>query len=230
MSKERSIRQYEEDRISAARHSGPADPGLGHHNPPASAAWASAPSTSWMTNATSRICARPWRTWPATTRPGNFSPRDAVMLRDADAVLLITSLRCLNDPADINCNMCGHITCEYQKEAERLPAEPSVAFTGPLCTFRANNIAYGLDGMISQARNLGIDYGVFWSAGAAAMRMGILPKETGFALGLAISITEKSPFRDIPKRLRRNQRTDHERPHHPAAVAPVPVNLQLGGG
>ena len=37
-------------------------------------------------------------------------------------------------------------------------------------------------------------------AGAAAMRMNILPRATGFALAVAISITEKSPFRDIPKR------------------------------
>lgn len=32
------------------------------------------------------------------------------------------------------------------------------------------------------------------------MRMKILPRDTGFALAMGISITEKSPFRDIPKR------------------------------
>ncbi len=69
-----------------------------------------------------------------------------------------------------------------------------------MCTFRANNIAYAVDGMVSQARNLGIDYGVYWSAGAAAIRMKIVPRDTGFALAVAISVTEKSPFRDIPLR------------------------------
>lgn len=126
--------------------------------------------------------------------------RDAAMLRDADAVLVTTSLRCVSDPADINCNMCGKLVCEYFREAERMPEDPDIAFRGPLCIFRATNIAYAVDGMISQARNLGIDYGVYWSAGAAAMRMRILPKNTGFALAFAISITEKSPFRDIPRR------------------------------
>jgi uncharacterized ferredoxin-like protein len=141
-----------------------------------------------------------------------FFRRDAAMLRDADAVLITTSLRCVNDPADINCNMCGKLVCEYLKEEERLPAEPDVAFRGPLCIFRATNAAYALDGMISQARNLGIDYGVFWSAGAAAMRMNILPKDTGFAMAVAISITEKSPFRDIPKRYADiNERTMNDR-------------------
>ncbi len=130
----------------------------------------------------------------------NFFKRDAAMLRDADAVLLTTSLRSLTDPSDINCNMCGRMVCEYLKEEEKLPADPDVAYTGCLCIFRANNIGYAIDGMIQGARNLLIDYGMYWSAGAAAMRMNILPRDTGFALAMGISITEKSPFRDIPKR------------------------------
>jgi uncharacterized ferredoxin-like protein len=134
------------------------------------------------------------------------------MVRDADALLVTTSLRCLTDPADINCNMCGKLVCEYLKEEEKLPADPEVAFTGPLCTFRAANIAYAVDGMVSQARNLGIDYGVYWSVGAAVMRMGLLPRATGFALAVAISITEKSPFRDIPLKYDEiNQRTMNDR-------------------
>ncbi len=148
----------------------------------------------------------------AVKKSWNFFNRDAAMLRDADAVLITTSLRCVSDPADINCNMCGKIVCEYLKEEERLPPDPDVAFRGPLCIFRATNASYALDGMISQARNLGIDYGVYWSAGAAAIRMNILPKDTGFAMAMAISITEKSPFRDIPKRYAEiNQRTMHDR-------------------
>ncbi len=129
-----------------------------------------------------------------------FFKRDAAMLRDADAVLLVTSLRSLTDPSDINCNMCGRMVCEYLREEEKLPADPDVAYTGCLCIFRANNIAYAIDGMVQGARNLLVDYGVYWSAGAAAMRMKILPRDTGFALAMGISITEKSPFRDIPKR------------------------------
>ncbi len=141
-----------------------------------------------------------------------FFRRDAEMLRDADAVMIATSLRSFEDPADINCNMCGKLVCEYLKEEEKLPDDPDVAFKGPLCIFRANNIAYAVDGMVSQARNLGIDYGVYWSAGAAAMKMKKVPRATGFALAVAISITEKSPFRDIPKKYGEiNQRTMNDR-------------------
>jgi uncharacterized ferredoxin-like protein len=138
--------------------------------------------------------------------------RDAAILRDADAILVITSLRSVTDPADINCNMCGKLTCEYLKETERLPMEPGIAYAGPLCIFRANNVAYALDGVISLARQLGIDYGVYWSAGAAAMRMRMVPRNTGFALAVAISVTEKSPFRDIPERYDEiNERTMNDR-------------------
>lgn len=142
----------------------------------------------------------------------SFFKRDAAILRDADVVMVITSLRCISDPADINCNMCGKLVCEYLMEEKKLPDEPDVAFRGPLCIFRANNIAYALDGMISQARNLGIDYGVHWPAGVAAMRMKLLPKNTGFALGFGISVTEKSPFRDIPMNYAEiNQRSMNDR-------------------
>ena len=128
-----------------------------------------------------------------------YIKRDAAMLRDADALLIATSLRSLNDPSDINCNMCGKLVCEYLKEEEKLPLKDGIAFTGPLCTFRAANLAYAIGGMINQAVTLGIDHGVYWSLGAAAIRMGLVPKDTGFALGVAISISEKSPFRDIPE-------------------------------
>ena len=128
-----------------------------------------------------------------------FFKRDAMMLRDADAVLIVTSIRCLTDPADINCNLCGHLTCEYQRLAPKLAPEAGIAYTGPLCLFRANNISYAIETIISTSRNMGIDYGIFWSAGAAAMRMKIVPRNTGFCLAVGISITEKSPFRDIPK-------------------------------
>ncbi len=148
----------------------------------------------------------------AIKKSWNFFNRDAAMLRDADAVLITTSLRCVSDPADINCNLCGKLVCEYLKEEEKLPKDDDIAFNGPLCTFRATNIAYALDGMMNQARHLGIDYGSYWSAGAAAMRMGILPRDTGFALAMGISVTEKSPFRDIPKNYADiNQRSMNDR-------------------
>jgi uncharacterized ferredoxin-like protein len=197
MSMEKSMKQFEQDRIEAAKIAARL----------LLASGTTTPRVGGVGECTIHIIDDPCaiedlcqgiENMSSENKSWDFFKRDAAMLRDADAVLVVTSLRCISDPADINCNMCGKMTCESLRETEKLARGADVAFTGPLCIFRANNISYAIDGIISQARNLGIDYGVFWSAGAAAMRMKILPSATGFALAVAISITEKSPFRDIP--------------------------------
>ena len=199
MSKEASVKQFEEDRIEAVRivarlllASGTTSPRVGGVGETTIHIIDDECDIEGLCQATEEMAAE--------NEQWNFFKRDAAMLRDADAVLIVTSLRCLSDPGDFNCNLCGKLTCEYQKEVEKLPDEPGIAFKGPLCIFRANNVGYAVDSMVALARNLGIDYGVYWSAGAAAMRMRIVPKDTGFALAVAISATEKSPFRDIPKK------------------------------
>ena len=208
---ERSIKQYENDRIEAARVAARLMLASGTTTPRVGGVGECTIHIVDDECDIEDICQQ-MEALAAVKKSWAFFRRDAAMVRDADALLISTSLRSLTDPADINCNMCGKLVCEYLKEEEKLPADPDVAFTGPLCTFRAANIAYAVDGIVSQARNLGIDYGVYWSVGAAAMRMGILPRATGFALAVAISITEKSPFRDIPLKYDEiNQRTMNDR-------------------
>jgi uncharacterized ferredoxin-like protein len=198
VSKERSIKQYEEDRRQAAA--------IAARLLLASAT--TSPRVGGVGECTIQIIddecdiedlCQAVEQMAGDNEKWGFFKRDAMMLRDADAVLIITSIRCLTDPADINCNMCGHLTCEYQRKAPKLEKEPGVAYTGPLCLFRANNISYAVEAIVSTARTMGIDYGVYWSAGAAAMRMMIVPRNTGFCLAVGISISEKSPFRDVPK-------------------------------
>ncbi|HCY86583.1 MAG TPA: hypothetical protein DHV36_15725 [Desulfobacteraceae bacterium] len=209
---ERSIRQYETDRMEAARTAARLILASG----------TTTPRVGGVGECTIHIFDDPcdiedicqqMEAMADIKKSWAFFTRDAAMLRDADVLMITTSLRCLSDPADINCNLCGKLVCEYLKEEEKLDKnDPEVAFTGPLCTFRATNIAFALDGMVNQARTLGIDYGTYWSAGVAAMRMGILPRETGFALGMGLSVTEKSPFRDIPKNYAEiNQRSMNDR-------------------
>ena len=208
---ERSIKQYETDRMEAARVAARLLLASGTTTPRVGGVGECTIHIVDDECDIEDICQK-MEAMAGVKKSWRFFRRDAAMVRDADAVLISTSLRSLTDTADINCNMCGKLVCEYLKDEEKLPADPDVAFTGPLCTFRAANIAYAVDGMVSQARNLGIDYGVYWSVGAAAMRMGILPRATGFALAVAISITEKSPFRDIPLKYDEiNQRTMNDR-------------------
>ncbi|MBU2515708.1 hypothetical protein KJ966_30695 [bacterium] len=208
---ERSLKQFEADRLDAARVAAKLILASGTTSPRVGGVGECTIHTFEDSCDIEDICQEMER-MADLKENWSFFKRDAAILRDADILMIATSLRCVADPADINCNMCGKLVCEYLKEEEKLPPENDIAFRGPLCIFRANNIAYAIDGMISQARNLGIDYGVYWSSGAAAMRMRLLPKNTGFALGLGLSVTEKSPFRDIPLDYADiNQRTMNDR-------------------
>lgn len=208
---ERSIRQYEIDRTEAVRAAARLILASGTTTPRVGGVGECTIHILDDSCDIEDLCQK-MESMAAIKKSWNFFSRDAAMLRDADAVLITTSLRCVSDPADINCNLCGKLVCEYLKEEEKLPKDDDIAFNGPLCTFRATNIAYALDGMMNQARHLGVDYGSYWSAGAAAMRMGILPRNTGFALAMGISVTEKSPFRDIPKNYADiNQRSMNDR-------------------
>jgi uncharacterized ferredoxin-like protein len=211
MSKERAMKQFEEDRIQAVKVAAQL----------LLASGTTAPRVGGVGECTTHILddecvieelCQKIEAMADEAESWAFFKRDAAMLRDADAVLVVTSLRSLTDPSDISCNMCGYMTCDYMREVKKFEKGPGVAYTGPICSFRATNVAYAIGGIVNQARTLGIDHGIFWSAGAAAMRMGILPRDTGFALAVGISVTEKSPFRDIPLRYSEiNDRTMNDR-------------------
>lgn len=130
----------------------------------------------------------------------DFFRSDAVQVRDSDVVMVMADRRSGHDPMDSNCNLCGHLLCDTWREVERVPDEPSIAFRGPFCLMRSMNLAYALNGAVTLARQLGIDHTIKMSAGAAALRMDLLPHKCGIALGFLASVTEKNPFKDLPKK------------------------------
>lgn len=129
----------------------------------------------------------------------DFFRSDAVQVRDADVVMIMADRRSGHDPMDSNCNLCGYLLCDGLRDADRLPAEPSVAFRGPFCLLRSMNMAYALNGAVTLARQLGIDHTIKMSVGAAALRMDLLPYKCDIALGFLASVTEKNPFLDLPR-------------------------------
>ncbi|MFW6113923.1 MAG: DUF2148 domain-containing protein [Actinomycetota bacterium] len=130
----------------------------------------------------------------------DFFRSDAVQVKDSDVVMIMADRRSGHDPMDSNCNLCGYMLCDQLREAEKMPDEPSVAFRGPFCLLRSLNLAYALNGAVTLARHLGIDHTVKMSVGAAALRMDLMPYRCGIALGFLASVTEKNPFKDLPRR------------------------------
>lgn len=129
----------------------------------------------------------------------DFFHSDAVQVRDSDVVLIMTDRRSGHDPMYSSCNLCGYLICDEFMKTEKLPDEPSVAFRGPFCLLRSMNMVYALNGAVSVARQLGVDHTIKMSVGAAAIRMGLVPDKCGIAMGFLVSVTEKSPFRDLPR-------------------------------
>jgi uncharacterized ferredoxin-like protein len=129
----------------------------------------------------------------------DFFRSDAVQVRDSDVVMVMADRRSSHDPMDSNCNLCGHLLCDMWRDAERVEDKPSVAFRGPFCLLRSMNMAYALNGAVTLARQLGIDHTIKMSVGAAALRTDLLPYKCGIALGFLASVTEKNPFKDLPR-------------------------------
>jgi uncharacterized ferredoxin-like protein len=129
-----------------------------------------------------------------------FFRSEAVQVRDSDVVMIMADRRSGHDPMDSNCNLCGHLLCDVWRDAERVPDTPSVAFRGPFCLMRSMNLSYALNGAVTLARQLGIDHTISMSAGAAALRLDLLPYKCGIALGFLASVTEKNPFKDLPRK------------------------------
>jgi uncharacterized ferredoxin-like protein len=129
----------------------------------------------------------------------DFFRSDAVQVRDSDVVMIMADRRSSHDPMDSNCNLCGHLLCDMWRDAERVEDKPSAAFRGPFCLLRSMNMAYALNGAVTLARQLGIDHTIKMSVGAAALRMDLLPYKCGIALGFLASVTEKNPFKDLPR-------------------------------
>jgi uncharacterized ferredoxin-like protein len=129
----------------------------------------------------------------------DFFRSDAVQVKDSDVVMIMADRRSGHDLMDSDCNLCGYMLCNMLREAEKLPDEPSVAFQGPFCLLRSLNMAYALNGAVTLARQLGIDHTIKMSVGAAAIKMDLVPYKCGIALGFLASVTEKNPFKDLPK-------------------------------
>ena len=129
-----------------------------------------------------------------------FFRSDAVQVHDSDVVMILADRRSGHDLMDSDCNLCGYMLCNLMREAEKLPQEPSVAFAGPFCLLRSLNLAYALNGAVTLARQLGIDHTIKMSVGAAAIKMDLVPYKCGIALGFLASVTEKNPFKDLPKK------------------------------
>ena len=123
----------------------------------------------------------------------DFFMRDAQNIRQSAGVLLVgvrgTSPKKLENFQ--NCGACGHSTCAQFLKAEKKAGED---YVGPLCAFQVMDLGIALGVAAKMAAELNIDNRLMYSAGSAAMNLGLL--EADMIIALPLSISEKNIFFD----------------------------------
>ena len=111
-----------------------------------------------------------------------FFLRDAGNIRQAAAVVLLgTRIQPLGLS---NCGFCGFGDCAGNRAA------------GGICAFNAGDLGIAIGSAASVAADLRVDTRIMFSAGKAAVSLGLLGPEVRVAYGLPLSVAGKNPFFD----------------------------------
>lgn len=111
-----------------------------------------------------------------------FFARDA---ENVDNVSVLVLLGTRESPLRLpNCGYCGFKDCDYLLAA------------GGMCAFNSCDLGIALGSAVSRAADLRIDNRILFSAGKAAVELGMLGHDTRVAYAIPLSVTGKSPFFD----------------------------------
>lgn len=113
----------------------------------------------------------------------SFFTRDAGNLRVSGALVLVgTRIRSLGLQ---QCGLCGFADCAAREQAPRHP-----------CAFNTGDLGIAVGSAVSVAADARVDSRVMYSAGKAAVAMGLLGDDVRIAYAIPISCTGKSPYFD----------------------------------
>lgn len=111
-----------------------------------------------------------------------FFLRDA---KNVDSVQLLILIGSRKEPLGIpGCGFCGFGDCAAMLNA------------GGCCSFNSGDLGIAVGSAVSVAADLRIDNRVMYTAGKAALNLGVLGPEVQLAYGIPLSVTGKSPFFD----------------------------------
>jgi uncharacterized ferredoxin-like protein len=119
--------------------------------------------------------------------------RDANNIRRSAAVLLMGVKGTMPKKPErpLNCGACGHPSCAQFTRTEK---KSGGDFIGPLCAFQVIDLGIALGVAAKMAGELNIDNRLMYTAGAAAMTLGLL--EADMIIALPLSVSEKNIFFD----------------------------------
>ncbi len=115
----------------------------------------------------------------------SFFERDAQNILDAGAVILFATI---NKPLNLDCGYCGYPNCKARPN--NVP-----------CAFNSTDLGVAIGSAAATASNLRIDNRIMYSAGKAALSLGLFPNcNQCFALPLSIGSKNIFVDRKFPKK------------------------------
>ena len=118
-----------------------------------------------------------------------FFIRDAECVRKSSAVLLIGVRG--DKPKEIDCGGCGYEGCEEFRKAEKIVGRD---YSGPNCALQLIDLGIAIGSAVKTASNLNIDNRIMFSAGVAAIKLGMI--KCGVALAIPLSAYGKNIYFD----------------------------------
>ena len=87
----------------------------------------------------------------------------------------------------------GNIRAEMKASVDIAPVDS--LYKGPVCALRSADLGIAVGSAVKTASILNVDNRIMFSAGTAALALGLLPHST-IAFGIPLSVTGKSPYFD----------------------------------
>jgi uncharacterized ferredoxin-like protein len=97
----------------------------------------------------------------------------------------------------LNCGGCGFASCAEMAKAHAAAKSRKADFPGPNCVFKVSDLGIAVGSAVKTAGIHNADNRIMYSAGVAAMRLGIL-KGCTMAYGIPLKSSGKNIFFDVP--------------------------------
>jgi len=127
-------------------------------------------------------------------RKTGFFVRDAKNIAACDACIIIGAKGRL--AAGVNCGACGYATCEELAREGKKRRKRMTDFSGPNCSMRMTDLGIALGSAVKTAQIHNVDNRIMYSAGTAALDLGMLGKDCTVAYAIPLSVTGKNIFFD----------------------------------
>jgi uncharacterized ferredoxin-like protein len=111
-----------------------------------------------------------------------FIERDAGNIAGVEVVVLLGTRK---EPLGLpHCRFCGFADCDALQAA------------GGVCAFNSGDLGIAVGSAVSRAADLRLDNRIMYSAGKAALELGLLGEEVVLAYGIPLAAAGKNPFFD----------------------------------